>query len=74
MNLQQLKTRGRQAAAFAVTAALPMMAMAEEDLLSTAGTELGLLKAGIIAFGGVVIGIAIAMATIGIAKRGVNKA
>lgn len=72
--MQQLKTRGRQAAAFVVTAALPALALADDDLLTQAGTELGGLKAGIIGFGVVVIGIAIALKTINIGSRAVNKA
>ncbi len=73
MNLQKLKNRTAQFAAVVTTAALSAPVMAE-DLLTTAGTEIGALKTGIIAFGVIVIGISIAMATIGIAKRAINKA
>ncbi|WP_448971397.1 hypothetical protein [Neisseria sp.] len=44
-----------------------------EDLLSTASTEIGALKTGIVAFG-VVVGIAIAIVSIGLVKRVINKA
>lgn len=66
---------GQKAALAATAVALPALAMANDsNLLQQAGTEIGALKTGIIAFGLIVIGIAIALATIGVAKRAINKA
>lgn len=66
---------GQKVALAATSVALPALAMANDsNLLQQAGTEIGALKTGIIAFGLIVIGIAIALATIGVAKRAINKA
>ncbi|MCF7521959.1 major capsid protein [Neisseria sp. ZJ106] len=73
MNIRNLKHKAKYALAVAAVSVLSAPAMAD-DLLTTATTELGGLKAGILAFGGIVIGIAIALATIRVAKRGINQA
>lgn len=49
--------------------AAPAMA-ADNELLNTITTELGGLKAGVVAIGVIAIGIAIAFATIRVGKRG----
>lgn len=72
--MNQVKRFGAKAAVVVASTAMPVAAFAADDLLATAGTELGGLKAGIIAFGVIVIGLAIALKTINIGTRAVNKA
>lgn len=65
--MKHLKTAA-SAATLAVVSA-PAMA-ADNELLNTITTELGGLKAGVVAIGVIAIGIAVAFATIRVGKRG----
>lgn len=65
---------GAKLAVVSSVALISLPAMAETNLLDTASTEIGALKTGIVAFGSVVVSLAIAIATISVAKRVINKA
>lgn len=65
---------GAKLAVVSSVALLSLPAMAETNLLDGASTEIGALKTGIIAFGAVVVGLAVVIATISVAKRVINKA
>ena len=65
---------GAKLAVVSSVALMSLPAMAETNLLDTASTEIGALKTGIIAFGAVVVGLAVVIATISVAKRVINKA
>lgn len=67
------KQKLKYGVAVVTTTALPAIAMANEsDLLGVAKTELTALKAGVLALGGVAVGIGIAFAMIRVGKRGSN--
>lgn len=76
--MKLMNTCRKYGAKLAVVAAAPLVlstqALAESNLLDTASTEIGALKTGIVAFGSVVVSLAIAIATISVAKRVINKA
>lgn len=74
MKFQNLKNKAKLALATVAVSALSAPAMAETNLLDGASTEIGALKTGIIAFGAVVVGLAVVIATISVAKRVINKA
>lgn len=65
---------GAKLAVVSSVALTSLSAMAETNLLDTASTEIGALKTGIVAFGAVVVGLGIVIATISVAKRVIYKA
>lgn len=65
--MKHLKTAASAVTLAAVSA--PAMA-ADNELLNTITTDLGGLKAGVVAIGVIAIGIAVAFATIRVGKRG----
>lgn len=74
MKFQNLKNKAKYALATVAVSAMSAPVMAESNLLDTASTEVGALKTGIVAFGAVVVSLAVAIATISVAKRVINKA
>ena len=74
--LNKLKSKYYRGLAVATMAAMPVMALADENnaALEAAKAELASLKTGIAGIGGVVIGIVVAIVAIGIMKQGVKKA
>ena len=74
--LNKLKSKYSRGLAVATMAAMPVMALADENnaALDAAKAELASLKTGIAGIGGVVIGIVVAIVAIGIMKQGVKKA
>jgi len=74
--LNKLKSKYYRGLAVATMAAMPVMALADENnaALDAAKAELASLKTGIAGIGGVVIGIVVAIVAIGIMKQGVKKA
>ncbi|HFC8523339.1 TPA: hypothetical protein ACFRHA_002298 [Neisseria subflava] len=74
MNIMKLKTAARNAAATVAVAVMSAPVWADGSPLEAAQTEIGGLKAGIVAIGAVIIGIAVATVTIGVIKRAVSKA
>ena len=74
MNIMKLKTAARNAAATVSVAAMSAPVWADGTPLEAAQTEIGGLKTGIVALGGVILGIAVAIVTIGVIKRAVSKA
>ena len=61
-------------AALGTALAVPMMARAEGEVWAGAVTELTGLKAGVIAIGGLILGLAIAAVSFFVIKRLVNRA
>ena len=74
MNIMKLKTAARNASATVAVAAMSAPVWADSSPLESAQTEIGNLKTGIVALGGVIIGIAVAIVVIGVIKRAVSKA
>ena len=74
MNMMTLKNAARKAAATVAVAVMSAPAWADGTPLEAAQTEIGSLKTGIVALGGVILGIAVAIVTIGVIKRTVSKA
>ena len=74
MNIMKLKTAARNAAATVSVAVMSAPVWAEGTPLDAAKTEIASLKAGIVDLGGVILGIAVAIVTIGVLKRAVSKA
>lgn len=71
--MKNWKQKLQYGVAVVTTSALPALALADEsDLLGMVKTEIGGLKAGVLAIGGLVIGVSIAFAMIRIGKRGSN--
>lgn len=74
MKMMTLKNAARKAYATVAVAAMSAPVWADSSPLEAAQTEIGGLKAGIVAIGAVIIGIAVATVTIGVIKRAVSKA
>ena len=82
MKMKQIAARGKQIgnhvatkyAALGTALAVPMMARAEGEVWAGAVTELTGLKAGVIAIGGLILGLAIAAVSFFVIKRLVNRA
>ncbi|WP_301885422.1 major capsid protein [Neisseria uirgultaei] len=74
MNIMKLKTAASKAAATVAVAVMSAPAWADGTPLEAAQNEIGSLKTGIAALGGVILGVAVAIVTIGVIKRAVSKA
>ena len=74
MKMMTLKNAARKAAATVAVAPMSAPVWADGTPLEAAQTEIGGMKAGIVALGAVIIGIAVAIVTIGVIKRAVSKA
>lgn len=74
MKMMTLKNAARKAAATVAVAAMSAPVWADGTPLEAAQNEIGGMKAGIVALGAVIIGISVAIVTIGVIKRAVSKA
>ena len=74
MKFQNLKNKAKFALATVAVSAMSAPAMADTNLLDTASTEIGALKNWHYRIGAVVVGLAVVIATISVAKRVINKA
>ncbi|MDO5070549.1 MAG: hypothetical protein Q4D78_10255 [Neisseria zoodegmatis] len=71
--MKNLKDKMYKGMAVATMAAMPAIALADEsNLMEIVKTEIGGLKAAVLAIGGVVVGISVAFALIRVGKRGSN--
>lgn len=71
--MKNLKDKMYKGMAVATMAAMPALAMAEENsLLSAIKTEIAGMKSEVLALGSVIIGISIAFALVRVGKRGAN--
>lgn len=74
MKFRNMKNKFKASVATVAVAAMSAPVWAEGTPLEAAQTEIGGLKTGIVALGGVILGIAVAIVTIGVIKRAVSKA
>lgn len=74
MKFRNMKNKFKASLATVAVTALSAPVWAEGTPLDAAQTEIGNLKTGIVALGGVIIGIAVAIVVIGVIKRAVSKA
>ena len=74
MKFRNMKNKFKASVATVAVAAMSAPVWAEGTPLDGAQTEIGNLKTGIVALGGVIIGIAVAIVVIGVIKRAVSKA
>lgn len=74
MNIMKLKTAARNAAATVSVAVMSAPVWADDTALEAAKAEIASMKTGIAGIGGVIIGVAVAIVTIGVIKRAVSKA
>lgn len=74
MKFRNMKNKFKASVATVAVAAMSAPVWAEGTPLDAAQTEIGSLKTGIVALGGVILGIAVAIVTIGVIKRAVSKA
>ena len=74
MKFRNMKNKFKASVATVAVAAMSAPVWAEGTPLEAAQTEIGNLKTGIVALGGVIIGIAVAIVVIGVIKRAVSKA
>lgn len=69
-----IKNKLQHAAAFVAVSAMPVLAFANDSgMLDAAKTELGSLKAGIIAVGAVAISLAVAAVSISVIKSAIKR-
>ena len=74
MKFRNMKNKFKASVATVAVAAMSAPVWAEGTPLDAAQTEIRNLKTGIVALGGVIIGIAVAIVVIGVIKRAVSKA
>lgn len=74
MNIMKLKTAARNVAATVAVAVMSAPVWADDTPLEAAKAEIASMKTGIAGIGGVIIGVAVAIVTIGVIKRAVSKA